>query len=427
MRGPGLSVDRFTPMSSTDSTPAPLRDHHADPARATSHALGFGQGVALIFGTNIGAGILSLPYAARNGGFLALVVALAIAGTLTTISMLYVAEVSLRTKEPLQLSGLAERYLGQAGRFLVFAAIVINSIGALIAYASGSGQLMHNLFGLPPLAGTLIFYTLGSYIMWKGLQATGFTEGLITSGMAVIIFTLVTWTMVGPGIELSNLWVLKPYFIIPIMNLAVFTFLAQYVVPEMARSMAETKPEALPKAIIAGMGITAFTLAAVPFAALGLLGTDVTEVVTIAWGEKLGTVAYYMANLFALLAMFTSFLAIGFTAMRNVLDIFHWPEDGWQRVAATALTVLPPLLIALAGLGGFVSALTYAGGFAGAIMSVVPVLLLHRARKSGDQVPVWQVRGVDHVGIQATIIVVYVAAFIYSVVSLLGFVPAGWA
>lgn len=168
-------------------------------------------------------------------------------------------------------------------------------------------------------------------------------------------------------------------------------------------------------------------MAAVPFAALGLLGTDVTEVVTIAWGEKLGTVAYYMANLFALLAMFTSFLAIGFTAMRNVLDIFHWPEDGWQRVAATALTVLPPLLIALAGLGGFVSALTYAGGFAGAIMSVVPVLLLHRARKSGDQVPVWQVRGVDHVGIQATIIVVYVAAFIYSVVSLLGLVPAGWA
>ena len=414
-------------MSSTATNPAPLRDHEADPSRAKSHAIGFWQGVALIFGTNIGAGILSLPYAARNGGFLALAVALAIAGTLTTISMLYVAEVSLRTSEPLQLSGLAEKYMGQTGRFLVFAAIVVNSIGALIAYASGSGELVHNIFGAPPLAGTLIFYALGAYIMWKGLQATGLAEGLITSGMALIITILVTWTIVGPGIELTNLWVLKPYFIIPIMNLAVFTFLAQYVVPEMARGMAETKPEALPKAIIAGMSITAFTLAAVPFAALGLLGTEVTEVVTIAWGEKLGTTAYYMANLFALLAMFTSFLAIGFTAMRNVLDIFHWPEDGWQRVAATALTVVPPLVIALAGLGGFVSALTYAGGFAGAIMSVVPVLLLRISRKRGDKTPVWQVRGVDNIAVQATIIVVYVAAFIYSVISLLGFVPAGWA
>ncbi len=37
--------------------------------------LSVAQGVALIYGTNIGAGVLSLPYAARNGGFLALVVA----------------------------------------------------------------------------------------------------------------------------------------------------------------------------------------------------------------------------------------------------------------------------------------------------------------------------------------------------------------
>ena len=51
------------------------------------------QAVALIFGTNIGAGILSLPYAGRNGGFLALFIALAIAGILTTLSMMYVAEV----------------------------------------------------------------------------------------------------------------------------------------------------------------------------------------------------------------------------------------------------------------------------------------------------------------------------------------------
>lgn len=79
----------------------------------SSHKLTVAQGVALIFGTNIGAGILSLPYAGKNGGFLALVIALLIAGTLTTISMLYVAEVSLRTKQPLQLSGLAEKYLGQ--------------------------------------------------------------------------------------------------------------------------------------------------------------------------------------------------------------------------------------------------------------------------------------------------------------------------
>ena len=140
--------------------------------------LSVAQGIALIYGTNIGAGVLSLPYAARNGGFLALVVALLIAGTLTTISMLYIAEVSLRTKKPLQLSGLAEEYLGQWGRWLVFIAIVVNSVGALIAYASGSGILIGNLTGLPPIVGTLGFFVLGTLIMWKGLHTASFVEGI---------------------------------------------------------------------------------------------------------------------------------------------------------------------------------------------------------------------------------------------------------
>ncbi|MDO4898331.1 MAG: aromatic amino acid transport family protein, partial [Rothia sp. (in: high G+C Gram-positive bacteria)] len=275
------------------------------------------QGITLIFGTNIGAGILSLPYAARNGGFLALAIALTIAGLLTTFSMMYIAEVSQRTKEPLQLSGLAEKYLGQAGRWVIFIAIMVNSIGALIAYAAGSGTLLHNLTGLPSLAGTLLFFALGAFIMYKGLHATGMVEGLITTGMAAIILALSLWTILGPGITLSNLVELHPFFIVPIMNLAVFTFMAQYVVPELVRGLGDTNHRAIPTALVGGMAATGFTLALVPFVALGLLGDQVSEVVTLSWGEALGPVAYYLANIFALLAMFTSFVAIGYTAMRN--------------------------------------------------------------------------------------------------------------
>lgn len=389
--------------------------------------LSFMQGVALIFGTNIGAGILSLPYAARDGGFLALVIALAIAGTLTTISMLYVAEVTMRTGRPMQLSGMAEKYLGQFGRWLIFAAIIINGFGALIAYASGSGELLENLLGIPPTIGTLVFFIIGTVIMWLGLHATGASEGVITAGMAAIILILCGWTFLGPGISLDNLLVLNPFFIVPIMNLAVFTFLAQYVVPELVVGMeGSDNPKVVPRSILAGMGATAFTLALVPFTALGLLGTDVTEVVTIAWGEYLGTVAYYLANIFALFAMFTSFLAIGFTTMRNVLDIFHWPGSGIQRSIAVGITAIPPLMISFAGLGGFVSALTYAGGFAGAIMSIIPVMMLRASRKNGDREPVWQNTWQAHLVIQWTIIIVYVSAFIYSVISLFGLLPEGW-
>ncbi|MCF1712549.1 amino acid permease [Corynebacterium argentoratense] len=392
----------------------------------SSHKLTVAQGVALIFGTNIGAGILSLPYAGKNGGFLALVIALLIAGTLTTISMLYVAEVSLRTKQPLQLSGLAEKYLGQWGRWLVFIAVIVNGVGALIAYAAGSGNLLNKLFGLNPVVGTLLFFTFGTYVMWKGLHATGVVEGAITTGMALIILVLCGWTFIGPGIEAANLIILRPFYIVPIMNLAVFTFLAQYVVPELTRGLEEDNPRAIPKVIIAGMCITGFTLALVPFAALGLLGDNVTEVVTIAWGESLGNTAFIMANLFALLAMLTSFLAIGFTTMRNILDILHWGDQGRLRLIAVLLTVIPPLAISLAGWGGFVDALGYAGGFAGAVMSVIPVMLLRAARNNGDRQPAWNVTWQGNPVIQVTIIVVYGIAFIYSLLSIVGLLPHGW-
>ncbi len=341
--------------------------------------------------------------------------------------MLYVAETAMRTRAPLQVSGLAEHYLGQWGRWLVFVAIIVNGVGALIAYASGSGDLINNIFGLPPLAGTLIFFGFGSWVMYRGLHTTGATEGAITAGMAIIIAVLCGWTLLGPGIEAENLLVLHPFFIVPILNLAVFSFLAQYVVPELVQGMDPAKPQETARAIVLGMVITGFTLALVPFAALGLLGMNVTEVVTIAWGEALGPVAYYLANIFALAAMLTSFLAIGFTTMRNVLDILHWEGNNAQRGIAVALTVVPPLAISIAGLGGFVAALSYAGGFAGAIMSIIPVMLLHASRKKGDRDPGWSVGALANPVIQGTIIVVYFLAFVYSVISILGLVPAGWA
>ncbi|MGH3358966.1 MAG: aromatic amino acid transport family protein [Nocardioidaceae bacterium] len=390
----------------------------------------FWQGVAIIFGANIGAGILSLPYGARNGGFPALVVALAIAGVLTTVSMLYVAEVALRTKVPLQLSGLARKYLGNAGSWLIFAGVSINGIGALIAYASGSGSILADLFDIPEVVGSFLFYIPGVVVIWLGLKATGRSEQAITIAMLAIILLLCGWTFVGPGIGVDHLTYASPYYVVPIMNLAVFAFIAQYTVPELARGLAARSPRVLPGAVVAGMCATGFLLALVPLAALGMMGPDdMTEVVTLAWGDELGRTAYYLANVFALLAMITSFWAIGLTLMTNIFDRFNWPATGSPRyrVAALVIIVVPPFAISTIGLAGFVSALGYAGGFAGAIMSVVPVLMLRRARVAGDQEPRWQAGRISHPAVQLIVVVVFGLAFVYSLLSATGLVPQGWA
>ncbi|MBP6684118.1 MAG: hypothetical protein KA158_01745 [Leucobacter sp.] len=399
-------------------------------AKPHSTTITFVQGVAIIFGANIGAGILALPYGARTGGFPALLIALVVAGFLTTASMLYIAEVALRTKEPLQLAGLAKKYLGNTGSWLVFAGVAVNGLGALIAYTSGSGRILSELIGVPEAVGSLLFFIPGVLVVWFGLKATGRSEQAITIAMLVLILVLCGWTFVGPGIDIANLTYVKPYFIIPIVNLAVFAFIAQYTVPELARGLAASNPRALPRAIVVGMCATGFLLALVPLAALGMMGPEgITEVVTVAWGEQLGNAAYYMANIFAVLAMMTSFWAIALTLMTNIFDRFKWPAEGapGYRVAAIALIAVPAFLIGVFKLAGFVSALGYAGGFAGAIMSIVPVLMLRRARKFGDQEPVWRAGWISHPVIQGLLIGVFGLAFIYSLVSAFGLVPDGWA
>ncbi|GAA1314332.1 amino acid permease [Leucobacter albus] len=404
----------------------------AQTAKAKPHSttITFWQGVAIIFGANIGAGILALPYGARSGGFPALLIALIVAGFLTTASMLYVAEVALRTKEPLQLAGLAKKYLGNTGSWLVFAGVAVNGLGALIAYTSGSGRILSELLGLPEAVGSLLFFIPGVLVVWFGLKATGRSEQAITIAMLVLILVLCGWTFFGPGIDVANITYVQPYFIIPIVNLAVFAFIAQYTVPELARGLAASNPRALPRSIVVGMCATGFLLALVPLAALGMMGRDgITEVVTVAWGEQLGSVAYYLANIFAVLAMMTSFWAIALTLMSNIFDRFKWPSENapGYRVAAIIIVAVPAFLIGVFKLAGFVSALGYAGGFAGAIMSIVPVLMLHRARKHGDQEPAWKAGWVAHPIVQALLIAVFGLAFVYSLVSAFGLVPDGWA
>src|SRR5450759_1417233 len=100
--------------------------------------LTFWEAALIIVGANIGSGILALAYASRLAGWPILFLWLIIAGFFTTASMLYVAETALRTKQNLQLPGLAEKYVGSLGAWLIFLSVVANAVGCLIAYMTGS-------------------------------------------------------------------------------------------------------------------------------------------------------------------------------------------------------------------------------------------------------------------------------------------------
>src|SRR5699024_7665994 len=181
--------------------------------------ISFWDGVSIIVGSSIGAGILSLAYGTKNAGFPVLVFWVLVTGLFTTISMLYVAETTLRTKKPFQLSGLAETYVGKVGAWLMFAAVFGNSLGALIAYTTGSGEVISELLNIPPILGSILFFIPAVVVVWFGLKAVGAAEKIITACMVIMVLLLVLATVIGPGLKGEYLTYMNVSVSIPIFTL----------------------------------------------------------------------------------------------------------------------------------------------------------------------------------------------------------------
>lgn len=396
-----------------------------------AHALGSLETIAIIIGTNIGAGVLSMAYAARKVGYMPLLACLAITCIFCIITMLYVAEASLRTRGNKQLSGLSKKYLGPLGGWLIFIAVAANSYGALVAYMTGSGNIMTDFFGefgMTRELGSLIFFVPSALVLYLGLKALGVGEKLISTGMVVIVCLLIGATVLHDETRVMHLWQSQWQYVVPVFNLAVFVFGAQFLVPELVRGNLTT-PRRLPRLIVQGMVLTFVLVAAIPASVIALVGTDnLSEVATLSWGKSLGLWAYYVANTFALLAMLTSYWGLGGCLFTNIFDHFRLGnEDGRRkRLGVLAVVAIPPFLLAYSGMGSFVDALYFAGTFGGVLMGIIPILLLNAARRYGDRNPEFTCGWYAHPLIQGFIVLMFAASGVYAIASALGVLPSSW-
>jgi len=396
-----------------------------------AHALSRMETIGIIIGTNIGAGVLGMAFAARKVGYVPLLVCLIATCMLCIITMLYVAETCLRTRQNLQLSGLSRKYLGPFGGWLIFIAVAANSYGALIAYISGSGNILADFFGqygLTPQQGSLLFFVPAALVLYLGLKALGVAEKLISVGMVLIVCLLIGATVIHPDSHWVHLWQSQWQYVVPIFNLAVFVFGAQFLVPELVRGNLQT-PERIPRLIIGGMMLTLVLVAAIPASVIALVGLDnLSEVATLSWGRSLGQWAYYVANTFALLAMLTSYWGLGGCLFTNIFDQFRLGDEANRRnrLIVLAVVTLPPIAFAYSGFSGFVNALYFAGTFGGVLMGIIPILLLNAARKSGDRQPAFTCGWYAHPLLQAFIVLVFVSSGVYAVLSALGMLPSSW-
>lgn len=390
--------------------------------------LTFVEGVAMLVGTNIGIGILSIAYTSKNAGFFPLLFWLFVAGILSTITMLYIAETSMRTKEPLQLTGLCIKYMGRSAKWLMFLSVAVTSIGALVAYEQASARILNTLFNIPNSLGSILFFFPAAFVLWLGLKAVGRGEKQIVGLMFALLCVLIAATLFKEKTNFSFLLEFGEHYVlasIPIFNVVVFVYSSQYIVPEMARGLSH-KPELLPKAIVLGNIITFCMLTLIPLSAISIEGLqNVSDVVTLSWGKAIGDWAYYLANVFALCAIITSYWGLGNMFLTNIANYINVDADKNLRVRffILLLVVIPPLLLVLFNAVESVDEALYWPGVVGAlILSFFPIILLHQARKIREQESNYICGAfLTSWGVKALIVFVYLSATLGSVLSHYGF------
>lgn len=381
-----------------------------------------------VVGCGIGSGALGTAYAARKGGFPVIAIWLLLSGLLTLFSMYYVAEATLRTRKMIQLPGLAEKYVGPAARVLIFLAVVINSFSCLIAYFNGSGSIISQLLGVPQIVGTFIFLIPSSIVVYIGLKAVGIAGKYMSYLMIILILVLISASFVSKNAELSRLFESNWDYAIPIFNVAAFSYIGQYLVPDLARGLAHD-PKKLAPSLLIGQIIVAILLILIPLGTfLVSPSNNIEQVATITWGKAIGNWAFVSANLFALMAIFTSFTPITQTLISNIVDFFHFKSDSdpKTRIMLMIICLGIPLFLTVTGMVGFVDAIYFSGTFAAAIMAILPIFMVNSARKNGEIKPEWSAGKLASKPVQATIIIVYGGTVIYHILGTIGLLPAGW-
>ena len=381
-----------------------------------------------IVGCGIGSGCLGTAYSARLAGFPVITFWLIVSGITTLFSMYYAAETALRTRKLVQLPGLAERYVGPIGKILIFLAVTLNSFSCLIAYFDGSADIINSLLGVPGWVGTLMFLIPGMLVVWMGLKAVGMAGKYLSIAMALMLIILCGASLISKDADLSRLFTSNWSYAIPIFNVAAFSYIGQYLVPDLARGLSHD-PKKLAPAMLVGQIITAALLILVPLGCFAMSPADeITEVATIAWGQALGQWALYLANIFALIAMFTSFCPISQTLISNIVDFFRLRSDSDNRIRLPIMILIYgiPLILVFGGLVGFVDAIYFSGTFCAAIMAILPVFMVNSARKHGDIEPVWNCGWMASKPMEAIIIILYGGTIVYAILGAFGVLPAGW-
>jgi tyrosine-specific transport protein len=336
------------------------------------HVLG---GTLLIAGTTIGVGMLALPIATGQGGFLPAITIYFICWVFMLCTGLLLLEVCQWLPKDANLISMAHKLLGPIGKSICWIVYLFLFVTVMIAHVAGGGEVLNEILGrsLPSWASAVIYVILFSPVVYLGTNSVDRLNLILFSGVVItyLLFIFFSYEYVDVALLKRSEWS-KALLALPVLFTA-FTY--QVIVPTLMTYM-ERNVKKVRLAIILGT-----TIPLVVYLIWEILILGIVPLEGLQEANKLGQNAvwplkqitgnatvFQIGKAFAFFTLTTSYIALALAFLDFLADGLKMHKKGFKKVILCLLVFVPPTLIALTYPNLFLKALSYAGGYSCAIL-----------------------------------------------------------
>ncbi len=345
-------------------------------------------GTLLVAGTSIGVGMLALPVATSQGGFLPSLMVYLVCWLFMLATGLLVMEACLWMPEGSNLITMATKLLGRGGQVFCWIVYLFLFTCLMIAHVAAGGSIVSQISGhaIPQWLGTIIYLAVFSPAVYLG---TLWVDRLNMALMTGVILTYFLFVIFAAGyVDLNLLKAMdfnKAWLALPVVFTA---FGYQSLIPTLVTYMKrDTKKVRF--AIICG---TAIPL--VIYIIWDLLIHGIVPIAGLLEALHLGQNAveplgHYLNNpminklgvAFAFFAMTTSMFGLSIAYMDFLADGFKLKKKAFHRILPYSIVFILPMIITWIDPTIFLHALNYAGGIGVALLlGAMPIAMVWAGR-----------------------------------------------
>lgn len=350
-------------------------------------------GILLITGNAIGGGMLALPLAIAQSGFLYSSLFLIVCWGIMLAGGLLILEINLWFPANSHLISMARATLGIPGEIIAWLCYLLLLYSLLAAYIAGGSDFLQGIlqkinFHFSTVVTSILFVLILGPIVHRGMHSVDLMNRIFMGGKLLIFLLLILCLfpfISGKQLAQGNFQLLPKSLSIVITS---FGFAA--IIPSL-RSYFHGNVKQLRQVIVLGSLIPLICYIFWNGAIMGVI--PINKLLSIAKSSHstshlTNTLSYLLnknnitllAWIFTSICLATSFLGVGISLFDFLFDGCALNRTEKNKFIVYLLTFLPPLMIVLFYPNSFILALNYAGIWCAILLALLPALMAWTGR-----------------------------------------------